>query len=49
MANKIKLRPINNRQLKLAKRRFIKSYDNYLNNDINKNIEDSNSDTELCN
>ena len=47
MANKIKLRPINNRQLKLAKRRFIKSYDNHLNNEMNKNIEDSNSDTEL--
>ena len=46
--NKIKLRPINNHQLKLAKRRFIKSCDIYLKNKINKNIEYSNSDTELC-
>ena len=46
-SNKIKLRPINNKKLKLAKRRFIKSCD-HNQNKINKNISDSNSDTELC-
>ena len=45
--NKIKLRPIYNKKLKLAKRRFIKSCDNN-SNKINKNIKYSSSDTELC-
>ena len=48
-SNKIKLRQIFNRKLKLAKRRFIKSSENIKSiNEINNNIKYSDSDTELC-
>ena len=48
-SNKIKLRPIYNKKLKLAKRRFIKSCDNINSIDeINNNKNYGDSDTELC-
>ena len=46
-SNKIKLRPIANKKLKLAKRRFIKSYDNISNNKFKNNNDYDKSDTEL--
>ena len=46
-SNKIQLRHIKNKQIKLAKRRFIKSYDSLPINKINKNIHYDQSDTEL--
>ena len=46
-SNKIKLRPIFNRKLKLAKRRFIKSSENIKSiNEIHNNIKYSDSDTD---